>query len=163
MPRLSNEDQNRGIRCLDGGQSVLVVARAFGCSRQTLINLRTRLHQTGSVSDRPRPGPRRVTSLREDRYIRLRHLRDRFVTATSTSMELLGGRVTAQTIRNRLCTAGLRARRPYFGPILTREHRQQRRLWTRRHVRFTQRQWDTVVFSEVEFRRWQNKGVAKTW
>ena len=89
-----------------------------------------------------------MTSQREDSYIRLRHLRDRFTTATSTSMELLGGRVTAHTIRNRLRTAGLRARRPYFGPNLTRVHRQQRLLWTRRHVRFTQRQWNTVVFSD---------------
>ena len=114
-----------------------VVARAFGCSRKTW-----------SVADRPRPGPRRVTSQREDRYIRLRHLRDRFATATSTSMELLEGRVTADTIRNRLRTAGLRARRPYFGPIHTRVHRQQRPLWARRHVRFTQRQWNTMVFSD---------------
>ena len=148
MPRLSNEERNRAIGRLDGGQSVTVVARAFGCSRQTINNLRTRLHQTGSVADRLRPGPRRVTSQREDRYISLRHLRDRFATATSISMELLGGRITAQTIRNRLHTAGLRARRPYFGPILTRVHRHQRLLWTRRHVRFTQRQWNTVVFSD---------------
>ena len=125
MPRVSNEERNHAIGRLDGGQSVTVVARAFGCSRQTINNLRIRLHQTGSVADRPQPGPRRVTSQREDRYIRCRHLRDRFVTATSTSMELLGGRVTAQTIRNRLPTARLRARRPYFGPILTRVHRQQ--------------------------------------
>ena len=148
MPRLSNEEQNRAIWRLDGGQSVTVVARAFGCSRQTINNLRTRLHQTGSVADRPRPGSQRVTSQREDRYIRLRHLRDRFATATSTSMEFLGWWVNAETIRNRLRTAGLRARRPYFGPVFTRVHRQQRRLWTRRHVRFTQRQWNTVVFSD---------------
>ncbi|XP_041357592.1 uncharacterized protein LOC121374552 [Gigantopelta aegis] len=148
MPRLSNEERNRAIGRLDGRQSVTVVARAFGCSRQTINNLRTRLHQTGSVADRPLLGPQRVTSEREDRYIRLRHLRDRFTTATSTSRVLLGGRVTAQTTRNRLRTAGLRARRPYFGPILTRLHRQQRLLWTRRHGSFTQRQWNTVVFRD---------------
>ena len=89
MTRLSNKERNRAIRRLDGGQSVMVVARAFGCSRQTIINLRTCLHQTGSVADRPRPCPRRVTSQREDRYIRLCHLRDCFATATSTSMQLM--------------------------------------------------------------------------
>ena len=67
MPRLLNKDRNLAIGRLDGGQSVVVVARAFGCSRQTINNTRTRLHQTGSVADRPRPGPRRVTSQREDR------------------------------------------------------------------------------------------------
>ena len=107
MPRLSNKERNRARRrTVRDGRCTCVWLQ------QTIINLRTRLHQTGSVADRPRSVPRRVPSQREDLYIRLRHLRDRFATATSTSMELLGGRVTAQTIRNRLRTAGLRARRP---------------------------------------------------
>lgn len=148
MPRLSNVERLRAIGRLYAGQSVVTVARAFNCSRQTIINLRMRVLQTGTIADRPRAGAPRVTSLQEDQAIRLRHLRNRFVTATSTSREMFGGRVTAQTVRNRLQAAGLRARRPYNGPILTPLHRRNRLVWATRHIRFTQRQWNSVVFSD---------------
>lgn len=128
--------------------SVSAVARAFGCSRETIRNLRIRVNATGGVADRPRPGARRVTSQRQDQQIRLRHLRDRFLTATSTSREMFRGRVTAQTVRNRLHAAGLHPRRPHIGTILTPLHRRNRLAWARRHVRFNQRQWNRVVFSD---------------
>uniref|UniRef100_A0A8C4RBW6 Transposase Tc1-like domain-containing protein n=1 Tax=Eptatretus burgeri TaxID=7764 RepID=A0A8C4RBW6_EPTBU len=146
MPRLSNIQCERAIGMLNTGTSVTDVARVMGCSRQTIHNLQTRLHQTGTTADRPCPGRPRVTSRAEDRQIVFRHLRNRFVTATSTGNELFGGRVTAQTIRNRLRSARLHARRPYRGPILTRFHRRQRLLWARRHLRWTQRDWNRVVF-----------------
>ena len=71
------------------------------------------MQQTGVVADRPRTGHPSVTSRREDRHIGLRHLRNRFETAASTSRHLFRCRVSQSTIRNRLRTAGLRARRPY--------------------------------------------------
>ena len=112
MPRLTNAERERAVGRLEAGQSVSAVARTLGCSRQTIHNLRTRLKQTGAVADRPRPGHPLVTSRREDRQIRLRHLRNRFETAASTSRHLLfRGRVSPSTIRNRLRTAGLQARR----------------------------------------------------
>ena len=90
----------------------------------------------------------RVTTHAEDRQIVLRFLRNRFLTATSTRNELFRARVIAQTIRNCLRTARLHARRPYHGPILTQLHRRQRLLWTQRHLRWTQRDWNRVVFSD---------------
>lgn len=148
MPRLSNIERERAIGMLNTGTSVTDVARAMGCSRRTIHDLRTRLQHTGTTADRPRSGRPRVTTQAEDRQIVLRHLRNRFVTATSTRNELFRGRITAQTIRNRLRTAGLHARRPYRGPILTQLHRRQRLLWARRHLRWTQRDWNRVVFSD---------------
>ena len=137
MPRLSNIQRERAIGMLNTGTSVTDVARVMGCSRRTIHDLRTRLQQTGTSADRPRSGRPRVTTHAEDRQIVLRHLRNRFLTATSTRNELFRGRVTAQTIRNRLRTARLHARRPYHGPILTQLHRRQRLLWAQRHLRWT--------------------------
>ncbi len=132
---------------LHAGQSVVAVARALNCSRQTIFNLRVRMHPTGTVADRPRPGASRVTSLREDQAIRWRHLGNRFVTATCTSREMFGGRITAQTVRNRLRAAGLPARRPHNGPMLTPLHRQ-----------FLPR-----IFSEMPvFKFWTGRRVAPT-
>lgn len=164
MPRLSNIQRERAIGMLNTGTSVTDVARVMGCSRRTIHDLRTRLQQTGTTADRPRSGRPRVTTQAEDRQIVLRHLRNRFLTATSTRNELFRGRVTAQTIRNRLRTARLHARRPYRGPILTQLHRRQRLLWAQRHLRWTQRDWNRVVFSdESRFTLHFADGRVRVW
>uniref|UniRef100_A0A8C4QU92 Tc1-like transposase DDE domain-containing protein n=1 Tax=Eptatretus burgeri TaxID=7764 RepID=A0A8C4QU92_EPTBU len=155
MPRLSNIQRERAIGMLNTGTSVTDVARVMGCSRQTIHNFQTCLHQTGTTADRPRPGRPRVTSRAQDRQIVLRHLRNRFVTATSTGNELFGGRVTAQTIRNRLRSARLHARR---------FHRRQHFLWARRHLRWTQRDWNRVVFrDESRFTLTFADGRVRVW
>ena len=77
--------------------------------------------------DRPRTGRPRITTVQQDRYIRIFHLRNRTVTATQTASRIPGlRRISAQTVRNRLREVGLRARRPYFGPILGRQNRRAR-------------------------------------
>ena len=84
--------------------------------------------------------------------IRLRHLRNRFLSATSTVQALPGAhRGSDQTVRNRLHSAGPRARRPYRGPVLTQRHRlnrvqwAQRRLWTVRHY------WRHIWFNDESY------------
>ena len=96
MPRLSNIQREPAIGMLN---TVTDVARVMGCSRRTINDLRTRLQQTGTSADRPCSGRPRVTTHAEDQQIVLRHLRNLFLTATSTRNELFRGRVTAQTIR----------------------------------------------------------------
>ncbi|GFS24986.1 transposable element Tcb1 transposase [Elysia marginata] len=57
-------------------------------------------------------------------------------------------RLRANTVRRRLSTSGLRARRPYIGPILTQHHRQQRTLLAQEHAAWNCIQWRSVVFSD---------------
>lgn len=74
--------------------------------------------------------------LREDRHIRLQHLRSRFRNAVETAASIAGRehqRISAQNVRNRLRGAGIRARRPYTGNPLTPRRRQGRFGWLRRH------------------------------
>ena len=61
---------------------------------------------------------------------------------------LTGTRMSVQTVRNRLHSAGLRARRPYVGVPLSQRHRQARLAWTRQHRRWTNQQWATVLFTD---------------
>uniref|UniRef100_A0AAZ3P9X0 Transposase Tc1-like domain-containing protein n=1 Tax=Oncorhynchus tshawytscha TaxID=74940 RepID=A0AAZ3P9X0_ONCTS len=59
------------------------------------------------------------------------HQRDRYRMATTTARVTPGTHnpsISAQTVRNRLREAGLRACRPVVRQVLTRHHRQQRRL-----------------------------------
>ena len=80
----------------------------------------------------------------QDGYIRFLHLRDRFRPATHTTATTRGlrGPGCACTIRRRLAAAGLRARRPYVGPILTNHHHRQQRLqWAHQHQTWRRRDW----------------------
>ena len=148
MPRLNNEDRARALGMLESGRTQDYVARHFNVSRRTVTRLVQRVNATGSLADRPRSGAPRVTSVRQDVYIRQRHLRDRFVTAQSTSSLVLGNRgrtISRNTVRNRLREHGISCRRPLRGVILTNRHRQQRRQWATNE---RGRLWNNVVFSD---------------
>lgn len=150
MGRLSKVDRNIALGRLQAGESQNQVARHFGVAQSTISRLWARLQQTGSTTDAPRQGRPRVTTPAQDRYIRLRHLRNRFHSASSTAQQLPGGRrISEQTVRNRLRDAGLRPYRPYRGPVLTRRHRQTRMQWALQHRQWTLRNnWRHVVFSD---------------
>ena len=71
-----------------------------------------RLRQTGRTNDRPRNSRPRVTSQRQDRHIRLIHLRNRMITAENTARRthgLANVRISGQTVCRGLCVSGLRA------------------------------------------------------
>ena len=164
MARLTNIQRERAIGMLNAGMSKAAVARAFHCTRATINSLWNRLQQTRSTADRPRPGIARVTTPADDRRIRLCHLRNRSQTATRTSQEMFRGQISPQTIRNRLHTYGLRARRPYIGPVLQRRHRVERTNWSQQHLHWTQQRWNRVLFSdESRFNLSFGDGRIRVW
>lgn len=127
----------------------LQVARALNRHHSSIQALKQKFDATGSVADRPGMPKRRVTTQRQDRYIVVSHLRDRFRPASVTSRQIQGhnGRnITPQTVRNRLRDAGIRCRRPLKGVLLTAQHRAARLAWARRHLRFTRADWANVLF-----------------
>ncbi|GFR69070.1 cytochrome P450 1A1 [Elysia marginata] len=88
--------------------------------------LRQRLHETDTVSDRPRSGRPRCTTQRQDRNL---------VRNQVNNIRQIKGRnnqrISANTVRRRLSTSSPRARRPYIGSILAQRHQHQRTLWPR--------------------------------
>ena len=102
------------------------VANHFGVNVSTIERLVRRLRETGHLADRPRSGRPRVTSRRQDRTIRLAHLRNRHLTATETALNTVGThnrQISPKTVGSRLREIGLRARRPYVGLPLTQARR----------------------------------------
>ena len=126
------------------------VARRLWVSQSVISRLRTRLAQTNSTLYRRRSGRPRSTSQAQDRFLRTPALRSRSVSAEQLRERLsrTGTRVSVQTVRNRLHSAGLSARRPYVGVPLSQRHRQARLAWTRQHRRWTNQQWATVLFTD---------------
>lgn len=147
MPRLQENDRVQALVLLTSGRSVTDVARQFNCHRNTIINLQQRFQQSGSVRDGVRSGRPKVTTARQDRYITLTHLRNRFKTATSTARQF---GISRQTVLNRLSANAnpIRARRPYVGQVINARNRNLRRLWAQRHLRWTRAQWARVLFSD---------------
>ena len=133
---------------LQGGMRTADVARAINCNVRTVRRLRQCYRETGRTADRPRSGRPRVT---QDRYIRSSHLWDRYRMATTTARVTPGTHnpsICAQTVRNRLREAGLRACRPVVRKVLTRHPWQQRRLWAQTHRRWTRQDWQKVLFTD---------------
>ena len=153
MPRLSKEERAQAIGMLIAGASKIEVARRFGCTHAVVYRLEMRYRQTGSTLDRPRIGRPRVTTARQDRRIRVQHLRERFRTATLTASETLGihnPRISSQTVINRLREHGIRCRRRVVGLVYTDLRRRNRVNWGNTYSQgaWRHRNWSRVVFSD---------------
>ena len=110
-----------------------------------------RLRQTGRTNDRPRNGRPRVTSQRQDRHLRLIHLRNRMITTVNTARripDLANVRISGKTVRRRLRESGIRARRPVVGPNLKLYHRTTRLAWARGCRRWGFHTWQHILFSD---------------
>ena len=71
------------------------------------------------------------------RFLRIQARRHPFATATQLWSELMnatGLKVSTQTVRNRLHSTGLTARKPCIRIPLSRDHRQHRYNWAQEHV-----------------------------
>ncbi|MGH0137549.1 UNVERIFIED_CONTAM: hypothetical protein FKN15_004873 [Acipenser sinensis] len=118
MPRLTEAQENNAIGHLEA------VAQRLNVSQSTIGRLWHGYQQCGTTLDCPGSGRQHVTTEAQDRFICLRHLHDRFTTATSTTSAVPGMcRISDQTVINHLREAGIRAR-SVRGVILTLQHRQ---------------------------------------
>ena len=115
MVRLTDVQRGRAIGLLMQGQRQQQAANHFGVNVSTIERLVRRLREIGHLADRPRSGRPRMASRRQDRTIRLAHLRNRHLTATETALNTVGThnrQISPKTVGSRLREIGLRARCP---------------------------------------------------
>ncbi|GFR83748.1 transposable element Tcb2 transposase [Elysia marginata] len=152
MPRLRENERNQLIGMIRGGVSVSTVAHYFNVTRRTVYVTLQRERATGSQKDRPRRLGRRKTTDREDTFIRLSHLRDRFKTAGQTTAEINNIRqnnpISKWTVFRRLKTFGLCARRPACRTRLTPYNIRNRLDWARIHSFWPRQVWNNHMFSD---------------
>ena len=140
MPRVPAHLREHALGMLQGGMRNADVARTINCHVRTVRHLRQCYRETGWTADHPRSGRQRVTTPAQDQYIQTSHLRHRYSLATTSARVTPGMRnasISAQTVRNRLREAVLRACRPVVRDVLTRHHQKQRHLWAQTHRRWT--------------------------
>ena len=103
MPRLDPATRNIAFGRLQAGESQIEVARTLYVNQSTISRLWNRFQQTGSTNDRQMSGRPRITTPGQDRYIRVFHLRNRTVAASTTAAGIPGlRRISSQTVRNRM-------------------------------------------------------------
>ena len=114
-----------------------------------ITSIEARFHgyqQSGSTNDRPRSGRPRITNHVQDCYIQYPGIPAKEHNCNSISNIPGLRRISAQTVRNRLREHGIRARRPYFGAVLQRQHRRAMVRWCN-----TVRMWNLVNWRRVWF------------
>ena len=165
--KLTPQQQNRAVGMIESGQSHNQVARQFNVDHKVIDRLWDRYQTTGTTVERPRSGRPRATSARDDRYVVNMALRDRRTSANTLKQRLRTAthvNVSDQTIRNRLRAANLNSRCPALKPCLTQRHRQARYQFATQHLRWNQRNWRMVLFSdESRFIVNQNDGRIRVW
>ena len=129
MPQLCQDDRERAMDMVQAGITHQAVADHFNVSKITIARLIIRLRQTCRTNDRPRNDGTRVTSQRQNRHLRLIHLRNCMITDEDTAHRtpaLANIPISDPPVRRRLRECGLRARCPLVEPILKQRHRTYR-------------------------------------
>ena len=149
MPRLNEAQRNQAVGMIQAGVSQNEVSRQFGVHRNMISALWRCYQQSGNTRDCGRSRRLRVTSLRQDTYIRVKHLRNRLQTAALTARSIPGLRnISPRTARNCLPERNICPRRPAICPVLQRCHCVAHLARCRAHLRFTRRDWAHILFSD---------------
>jgi transposase len=155
--KLTIPERWQAVGMHNGGFSHRRVADHFRVNHSIIVRLMHRFRQTGNVTDRPRAGRPRKTTLREDRLIFRRARQRPFSTA-------FGGHISTRTVIRRLHHQGMRARRTIKRPQLTLCHRYARFDWSHEHLGWTIRTWGRVHwFDESRFLLRPTDGRARVW
>ena len=124
--RKSDEMKRQIVGVAATGQSFSAVGVRFGITEVEISRLVAKNRQTGNLKNFPRSDHPKATKEKEDRLIVQHCRRHRFKPARQVRDDLQGviGRLSRQTINNRLLAANLPSRRPRKKLELTQQHRQ---------------------------------------
>jgi hypothetical protein len=132
----------------------------------TISRLLSRFRVTWQISTRQRHRRQQKTTDHQDRCIVATSRLNRLMTAPKVANDLhraSGVRISDQSVRNTLVLyINLRAGRPLVAAHLSHRQHQMHVAWATTRVRWTQRQWDTVLFS-CGFCRWMHPFLERTF
>ena len=147
MARLTAGESAIAIGMVQLGASYAHFARILNCTKLTI----TRLIQRYRKRKIPHHNSQRGQP-HEDRHLRILHLRNTFLTVTSSAAPGLGHVVSRHTVRRRLRQHGIGAYRPFRGVTLMRQNRIWCLRWARQFPRWQHRKWQRVLFIPDENR-----------
>jgi transposase len=131
--------------------SICVCLTVVFLAQSTISRAFNRFRETGTHQRRQGQGTGRITTPRQNRFMRLQALRQRFVTSTLVQKEFsrtYGFRISQDAVRRRLAEADLHPYIPARGPLLTPDHRRQRLLFANEHLNWNDNDWANVLCTD---------------
>ncbi|XP_072380860.1 uncharacterized protein [Diabrotica undecimpunctata] len=141
---LTNEECAQIVVLHEEGWSSRHLGKRFGVHHTSVSRMMEQCRETRSHSRRPGQGRHRVKTSVQDRFLRLRTLRQRFVTTRSLQSQLEdvhNVRISCQTV----VICNLVNRIPARGPALTIAHRRARLEFARNHIHWLEDNWNRVL------------------
>lgn len=138
-------------RLLGTGLNYSVIARQSGTSRHFVRNTAIKLTQGESVHNRPGQGRPRVTNDAQDRFIVALSKRNRTKSSREIASEVNSAwdiAITPRTVRGRLVENGLKSYTQKRRPYRSQKQTKTRLAWCRKHINWTPKQWQSVIFSD---------------
>lgn len=137
------------------------IAQKLKLPRSTVSDTLKRFAETGQNKSKTRSGRPKSTTSAEDKFIVVTSKRDRRKTAPEISAELnktRGKPVSTETVRRRLCAAGLKGRVAARKALLRSVNKKKRLQWARKHVNWGPEDWKKCLFTdESKFEIFSNK------
>jgi len=133
------------------GLSSRAIFGRVGYNQSTIARLLQKFRRTGHLKRVKGRGRKKASTAADDRFLVRLSLKNRRASSSDLKREWQdssGVNVTSRTVRNRLLTAGLAARRPRKKPLLTKAMRIARLNWAKHHYTWTPAQWNSVIFSD---------------
>ena len=131
--------------------SIRKIPQELNVAKSTVCDTWKLFKQTGDVRERNRPGRKRKTDERLNRYLRHQSLLDRRRTAVDISRDInqwRGTRVSVWTVRRRLRELGLKARLAYKKPLVSLKNRKKRLSFAKDHEHWGVEDWKKVLFTD---------------
>ncbi|XP_065654768.1 uncharacterized protein LOC136081383 [Hydra vulgaris] len=132
MPKgkpISVEKRTAILTLLQEGYTVRKIAENLNLSKSTVSYTIRQYRESGSLEDRNRPGPSRITTKTDDRRIKIISKHNRMLTAPQITAIFNCDRekkVSVSTIKRRLQKANLHGRVAIRKPYLRKVNRQKR-------------------------------------
>ncbi|XP_072380777.1 uncharacterized protein [Diabrotica undecimpunctata] len=148
---LTNDECAQIVVFHEQGWSYRHLGERFGVHHTSVSRIMERYRETGSYSRPPGQDRHRVTTSVQDRFLRLRTLRQRFVTTRSLQSQLEdvhNVRISCKTVCQRFNEGNLVNRIPARGPALTVAHRRACLEFARNYVHWLEADWNRVLFTD---------------
>lgn len=143
------------------GYSVRKIGEKLNLPKSTVSCTICKYRESGSLNDKNRQGPSRITTNADDRLITIISKRNRMLTAPQITATFNRGRdkpVSVSTIKRRLQENGLHGRVAVRKPLLRKVNRQKRLQWAKNHQHWTREEWKQVLWTdESKFEVFGNK------
>jgi len=163
----SEDLRKRVITMNQDGFSMGKICETLHIPKASIQKMITKFNKEGTVANAPGRGRQRLTTKAEDRFIKRKIKKDRRESAVRLASELidvLGKKISPQTIRNRLHEDGMHGRIARRKPFINARNRKKRLTWARKHRDVDSSFWEKVIWSdESKFNLFGSDGVVRVW